>query len=111
MKKLLTVLAFSMLPMAMQAQPAQAAASTSSANVDIDLGDLIDLIDTNFRKKKFRCVAENRRGRRFVAKAKDRKAFKARRKAARKALRKCRDNSRRPRTCEVVRCRRVGGGF
>lgn len=67
--------------------------------------DGVDNVENFLGKRKFRCVAENRRGRRFVAKA------KVRRRARRRALRKCRNNSKRPGTCYIVRCKRKGGKF
>lgn len=59
--------------------------------------------DDFFGRRRFRCTAENRRGRRF--RGEDRKRQRARR----KAMRRCRQASRRPRSCEVIRCRRRGG--
>ncbi|MCJ8278096.1 MAG: hypothetical protein MJK18_14740 [Bdellovibrionales bacterium] len=62
-------------------------------------------INAFLNNKRFRCVAENRRGDRFRGVADKRK------RARRKAMRKCRNNSKRPHTCAIVRCKKMGGGF
>ncbi|MEM7646867.1 MAG: hypothetical protein AAF203_08165 [Pseudomonadota bacterium] len=54
-------------------------------------------------RRRFRCVAENGRGLRFRGQGQNR------RQARRRAMRKCRNNSFRPRSCYLVRCKRQGG--
>lgn len=63
----------------------------------------LDELEQFFGQRRFKCVSKNRRGRRFVAEAGER------RRARRRAMRKCRRNSRRPRSCYIARCKRRGG--
>ena len=58
-----------------------------------------------FGRRRFVCVSKNRRGLRFKAQGPNH------RRVRRRAMRKCRRNSHRPRSCQVVRCRRKGGKF
>lgn len=63
-----------------------------------------ELVDNIFfGRRNFRCIAENGRGMEFRGKGDNRRM------ARRRAMMKCRRNSRRPRSCEVVSCRRKGG--
>ena len=56
-------------------------------------------------RRRFRCVARNGRGDRFRAQG------RRPRQARRRAMRRCRNNSRRPRSCRIVRCNRRGGAL
>lgn len=58
-----------------------------------------------FRKRRFTCVSENGRGLRFRAQGPNKANVR------RRAMRKCRRNSFRPRSCYIVRCKRRGGKF
>ncbi len=63
-----------------------------------------DILNKNFfGKRQFVCVAKNRRGRQFHTQGRNRQNVR------RRAMRQCRRNSRRPRTCQIVRCKRRGG--
>ena len=52
------------------------------------------------KKKRWKCVARNGRGARYVGKS------KKKRKARRKAMRECRHDSWRPKSCRIVRCKK-----
>ena len=67
--------------------------------------DKFDRVNDFLGRRRFVCVAENGRGNRFRAR------HRRRPRARRMAMRKCRQNSRRPRSCEILRCRRRGGGL
>ena len=72
-------------------------------NMDgIAAGGLSDITDF-LGGRKFTCVAKNRRGARYKAQGKNL------RRVRRRAMRKCRQDSFRPRTCQIVRCKRRGG--
>lgn len=58
-----------------------------------------------FSRRLFVCVAQNRRGARYRAQGPHLQNVR------RRAMRQCRRDSFRPRTCHIVRCRRQGGKF
>ena len=108
MKKLLLAVAFGFMgsgAFAADVEPLNldTDADVSLLSSELDYGNQYDR-DHRRRRGRVKCIARNGRGARYVGFAR----IGERHRARRRAMRECRWDSYRPRSCYIVRCKRVG---